>query len=494
MIERLLYLGGGIVVGAVVTMLIRMPDGDRIPATSAEPQATAAFADAGAAGTTVVDALADVVVDRPGPELSTPRSDVIARINSMATLAATDPERALQQAEMLDSRLARRLAYERIGAVGIVNSPTQILALAEKIDDVNLRASLVSSGLAALARTDPTTAIEQLTTLDAPTYWEALFAQDTIARLAEADPLALLKASDRMALDIGNMARAIALSAYASLDPDAALQLVDGLPGERERILQAVAAGRARRDPASVMAWVSEVAPASRSVAVSALSAIGETDPDQLLEIALRSPTIHGFQTMAAISVDSFPERISEIADTLLAAGEAHRTSVTALLHTWARTKPQDVIDWMANNAYAFDPVTWREVGRTVSQQDAAAAAEAVSRFPLEIRNSWYEGIASNLADQHPTDATRAILRLPESPGRDRAIGSSLGVLLAMGEPIDVSLLEAFTSPAARDAAIREIEGYVQTGNVHLAEQLLPHIGDPALREEFRALLDRRRG
>jgi hypothetical protein len=110
------------------------------------------------------------------------------------------------------------------------------------------------------------------------------------------------------------------------------------------------------------------------------------------------------------------------------------------------------------------------------------------------MRSSWYEGIASNLADQHPAEVLPAILGMPQSAGRDRAIGSTLGILLARGEPIDALLLEAFSSPAARDAAIREVEGYVRPGNVHLAEPLVPLIADPVLREQFQAYLDRRRG
>jgi hypothetical protein len=37
-------------------------------------------------------------------------------------------------------------------------------------------------------------------------------------------------------------------------------------------------------------------------------------------------------------------------------------------------------------------------------QRGAAVAAEALTRIPPDMRDSWYEGIASNLADRHPAE------------------------------------------------------------------------------------------
>jgi hypothetical protein len=222
----------------------------------------------------------------------------------------------------------------------------------------------------------------------------------------------------------------------AETDPNAAIGYLDRVPSEqRAAWLSSVAAGYARRDPASAARWVGEHrGEPGYEAAVAAVAARGAgSDPGAAARL------------LDSIDWTRAPD----------AAGAAR-----AVASAWATRDPRATASWVGTLA--------DDSGKT-----AATAALAVT---------W--------AARDAAGARSWALELPASPARDAALAQLLGA--TTGTALDQGLLDAFSSAAARDRGVNDAVRAIAQRDSDVARLIADrYIMDPAARQTAERFLDR---
>lgn len=448
------------------------------------------------AGLALLDVLGNDMTTIERIAAAMPESDRLTfRIDALARRAGDDPLSALEGVLALPDSAARRLAMERIAGEWATADPVGALGILESISDPSLNSAFRASALKAWAETDPEGALAYLSAagwIDFPSE-EGGF--DALERLAQAIPIALYEAADRLPGNLGDLARTRSLSVWGEQNVSAALERVETMQGrDRGVLLSSIARGMASSDPGAAFEWMMSFNPPPRQVAVETLNTIAQVDIDRAIDIAFEWPSISGYSAFAALPLDSYPERIPALLYRLTTSGDELAPFVGNVLSDWAFTEPDDAVRWVIANFRTIDQDAVQHFARSMAQQDAAIAVTFVDRMPDELGDTWISAIATNYAIQQPVAAAELALSLPEGGGRDRTIGQLVGIYLGTGEPVDPALMAAISSDEVRDRVIREALPYVQSSNAEEAAKLLAYVSDENLLTDLERRLANARG
>jgi hypothetical protein len=216
-----------------------------------------------------------------------------------------------------------------------------------------------------------------------------------ISTWMDRDPFAAIAFLDENEAD--GWTRKIAISAWASENPEAATNAIEGLEdeGKVNDWVVGLIEGMARNDPEGALRTLKDLP--GGDTKWQAIRGI-------LPEVVLRGAAFAG-------------EWIEQIEEPKLQRDTAKR-----LAHSLAERDPESAGEWIGN---ITSVETRRDASEVVSeiyaQQDLEAAKEWTESLPLDTMTEAAEGVAKHLAREDPAAAAQWLLKLGDNPDLDGA-------------------------------------------------------------------------
>lgn len=349
-------------------------------------------------------------------------------------------------------------------------NPQNGLAMADGIQNADLRKHMRTSVLRALAAIDPAQAFE-IASRQASDGDGSDFAA-ILGAWAEKDPGAALAAADRLEGRAADQARFSILHSWAQRDPRAAWDYASRLPPSSDRYFfnepqQRVIDQWADKDPAAALAAALTIQNAERrdyavSTAVrewasldfrAALAyAVATKDPilrGRLLQGLAGSDKANGYEMLDVLlehapSGDGFENAVSSLLDNWagnnpqeaaaaalqLPPGQALAEAAPRIAAEWMRSASPDksqILAWASAlpEGYARDR-TMRTLFESWSAQDAAGALRAIGSTAVSGNSEALRGLVEGWSSQDPAAAAQWAATLPDESVRDSALRSAL--------------------------------------------------------------------
>jgi hypothetical protein len=416
------------------------------------------------------------------------------RMEALTVSGFDDPERlATEIAKLPGSVLRHKAIAEMSRTIGRTN-PEAAAELVENAAFANDKLRLTASFLAGWAEVDPLGALAYLRTADV----DALMSVPelgAIRAIAERAPNELLAIADGLPVQVGQrrMLRQASFVALSKRFPSEAIARAEGMPAgvDRDALLLAAAQSYARDDPTAAFAWVTSLSPPSDNALAAVVATIAETDFERAAQVVRDSAGRRASQIVARLPLESAILDLPRFASSLEALGESHRQALRNLSARWIDRDTEGALRWLLVSSERTDEQLLSVAARELSVKDLARAASVLDRLPERERSTWLAAILPRYARSDAEAAKRLVLRLPQGDSRDSALAQLLSAALSVSPTVESSMLAAFSSSAARDAAIEDILDEIDFQNAHKAEALRGHISDPALVARFDETLRR---
>jgi len=238
-----------------------------------------------------------------------------------------------------------------------------------------------------------------------------------IRLLLASDPLSVVSLADNLSSRLGITLKVLALSAYAELDPSAAIALVERMPRgqKRDEALAGIAEGYALADPEGALAWASSLSPAPPAVLANVLQGIARNDIHRAVQLGLQIEmssasvgNVPQFPPINTVILNAAEDSVQAalVADGLLATDAARRDDLLErLLQGWAEHDPESLIGWVRTNAARVDGEILSGAAYALASRDPALAARYTDQMPFVLRASWIERVAQGYATADPAGA-----------------------------------------------------------------------------------------
>jgi hypothetical protein len=367
--------------------------------------------------------------------------EVSFEIDALLARAELNPVAALNDLIALNQSTLQTLALPRLAEIAARKDPQAALAMAETVEDSNLRRDFQIQLLRAWAETDPDSVFAFLET--APPDLLAVSSSVFVA-VAKSDPDRLLAMIDRFPPAARNNAKNAAMEAVAERDPVAAIAMLDSMPAgqERETMLQVIARAYGRENPDLALAWVRSLTPPSDNAMQAVLQGMIQTDVDRAIDVllaeldrqdigVLASPaslTASLSFSMMLSMVNSNIADVGRVADRLLDSDNPRVSSMmSTVVSMWASRDSDAALNWTLANAERLDAQALSNVAARMASENLELAMSTLDRLPPLQRAGWINGLASQMVEQDVDRAIGFIERYRGQPGYQEAFGTVVG-------------------------------------------------------------------
>jgi hypothetical protein len=368
-------------------------------------------------------------------------------IDALLARAESDPLGAFKTMIDLDRAMLQSLILPRLANVVARRDPIGALALADSIDDPNVRRSFQLSVLTAWGETNPTGVFEFLDSADSALL---VVSSAVFPALAESDADRLLAMLERFPPSVRNDAKSAVMQTIAARDPVEAIAMLDTIPPgqERQRMLQVIAQAYGRVNPDLALAWVKSLTPPSDDAMRAVLQGIAATDVDRAIDVMFAEldqqrlgpagnaiPLSSSFSMMLSLMSRNGAD-VSRFADRLLAAeGPEVSPMMSSVVSIWAQRDGEAALSWTLANASQLDNSVLRSLSQRIANENIDLATATLGRLPADKRAAWIEGLAARLVAQDVDQAVGFLERYRGQPGYDQAYGTVLSQI-ALNDPV----------------------------------------------------------
>lgn len=438
---------------AAVFAYIRSDAGRDLPAT---------------AGLAAIQSVADAdpqsllaVADELRPEMRS-----LARQAALRAIAEQDPEAAIAILDASSTPNEREMLLSVIGDAYGRRDPERALEWARSRPESANAMAAVLSGIAA---TNPGRAIELLLEQDEPGARPG-----PVPSLAVINVLTRLRGSSELAtfatrlLDTGTMRSSSYIrplvTMWATEDPDAALEWTlanaERFDGET---LSMIARQVASRDPLTAVRALDSLPMHLREEWLTNVAgSYAQHDPGAAVSWVMQHQGQPGFEQ--AVSIVAQGAAISD---------------------------PQAAVLLLERVGLPIEPPVAVQVAAAWASREPAAAADWVLRLPDSARRSAAGPVVSSWTARDPEAAKQWALGLSDPAMRDDALAAMLPALFATQGSVDLALLDAFGSDAARQNAILNTIGMIASRSRTDARRLVDaYISNPVLRDQAHDMID----
>src|SRR5688572_12256982 len=350
------------------------------------------------------------------------------RSDALVQLAATSPQRALDEALAVTDAGMRRTLATTIVSRWASEAPSEAIAAADRVADPDLR-SLLSTTVLRNWR-DADTLLTYVATLDPASRGQAL-------------------------MNAG-------LERLAAPDASRAAAIVATLPqGEqRTQLLWGVSNAYARQDPAGAVAWARTLDPPAPEIVANAVRHVASREPLRAFDLAAALAEPQRSQTYLSIingpidaaQLPALASRIVRIDD------DATKTRLTiTLVELWAnrRGDPEGALDWLNANEMAVPLEAFERVAFFYARSNPTGAAASVDRVPNRARAAWIAAVTFGMATTDVQGATQFLERFRGEPGFDRG-APQLSMRIAETDPAAAARLLASVGTRGADGVAPE--------------------------------------
>lgn len=359
-------------------------------------------------------------------------------MDALLARAESNPLGAFQEVVELDRVSLQSLMLSRLAGVLARQDPEGALALANSIDDRDMRRNFQLSVLNAWGETNPAGIFEFLETAD-----PALLAiSNTVFRLiAPSDPDRLLAMLERFPPAARNNAMSAVMQSIAERDPVEAIAMLAAIPPgqERQTMLQAIAQAYGRANPDLALSWVRSLTPPSQNAMRAVLEGIAQTDVDRAIDLMIAELDQQGTGLLggpasinSALSLSmlmaSKGADVARLADRLLGVdNQQTRSMMPSIVSMWAQRDGEAALSWTLGNADRLDNSVLRGLSQWIANENVDLAMSSLDRLPADKRAGWIEGLAAQLVEHDVNQAIGFLESYRGQPGYDQAYGTVLG-------------------------------------------------------------------
>ena len=377
-------------------------------------------------------------------------------LDSIIERASVDPASAFQTLLALDRSSLLSYALPMLAESMAASDPRGAMAMAESIDDYDLRLNFQRTLFGAWAQLDPDRVFEYLEALD-----PALMAASggAFAALARSDSDRLLDLSAGFPPVARNEAERTAMQVLAEQDPVAALAMLEQMPPgqDRENMLQTIGRAYGQRNPDVALAWAKSLNPPSEAALRSVLQGIAAADVNRAIELFIAELDAAGSAGSAQASsigsslslsmmlslVSSNGGDVARLANRLIEMDNPQTRSMMALaISVWSSQDQEAALNWALNNADRIDPNVFTSVARNLTSDDPALALATMQRLPAEQRAGWFEGVVQQTASTDIDAARNMLENFRGQPGYDRAYRAVVQELARADPPAAARMLD----------------------------------------------------
>jgi hypothetical protein len=377
------------------------------------------------------------------------------RIEAAIAMGAQDPAGALERILELPPSKANP-ALERLSVIWVEVDVHGALAAAEDITDQFLRNDFKAAVMRAWSRVDPDALLDYVLDL-APERREEALRSGGLQAFALVDPQRALQVAGGMPGELGAMMRRTALMGIARDDPLAAISLAETLPtSEREMMLSVIATSYGRTDPEAALLWAQSLNPPSPNAVGNVLAGLARVDPDRAIDLLFDSMDTMNQRNpgtlMSIVSNGSLDgDHMVKLADRLLATpGRAQ--ALQMLTQTWAQRQPQDATRWLLARGSSAPRAALAQAAIQLARVDPAAATAYLNNVPPDLRATWISAVADGYAQADARAAASWIAQHRGEPGYDAALTAIAG-RAAAGDPAGAArLFDSVNAAEAPDA------------------------------------------
>lgn len=419
------------------------------------------------------DAFVDYVVDLD-PER---RNETLRSPGALQAFALVDPQRALRAADGMPGELG--FMMKRAALMSLArDDPLGALSMAEALPAGNERDQMLSVIGATYGRTNPEAALAWAQGLSPPS---PNVVANVLAGLARVDPD---RAIDLLfeTMDSTNQRSSgplMTLVTNGALDAEHTARIADRLLAtpSRGRELQMLTQMWAQRQPHDATRWLlARGSAAPRTALGQAAIQLGRTDPAAAIAYVDRVPPELRATWLSAVA-DGYAQNDGRAAAGWIAQHRGEPGYDAALVAVAGRTASTDptaaarLFD-SVNVAEAPDaPQAAQRIAAAWARQDHRAAAGWVSSIADDAaRTAAISAVAGQWATADAIGARGWALGLPTGAARDTALTQVLGSTTTSA--IDHALLDAFSSPEARQRAVTDAVRMIAARDVAAARQL----------------------
>ena len=379
------------------------------------------------------------------------------RIEAAVAKARNDPAVALENLLELPAAKAST-AFGRIATVWVERDALGALAAAEALADPTQRNEFKTAVLGAWARVDPEALVDYVLELGPEQRSETLRFGNVLTAFSLIEPQRALRVAEGVPGELGTTIRRAALVSLAREDPLAALSFAEGLPtgNEREQLLRAIATSYGRTDPDAALAWANSLSPPSPSIVANVLSGLARVDPDRAIDLIFETMAATGDrdETLFINLVSSgtlAPEQTAKLADRL-SATPGRGSALQMLTQMWAQRQPYEAARWLLARGSAAPRQALGQAAIQLARTDPAAAISYTDTVAPELRATWISAVADGYAQHDARAAATWLAQYRGEPGYDAAVAAVAG-RTAQSDPIAAArLFEAVDIAEAPDA------------------------------------------
>ena len=355
-------------------------------------------------------------------------------LDALIARAETDPGGSMAEALTLNTAVLPFL-LPRLAEAAARSDPEAALALADSIDNFNLRFAYRLAVLNAWAELDPEGAFAFLETAD-PALQSV--SAGAFATLAGHDPDRLLAMIGELPPGVRISARRAVIQSLAERDPEAALAMLDTMPAgqDREQMLSTIAQAYGRRDPEVALAWVKSLSPPWPRALQGVLQGIAAVDANRAIDLliedldaqSLMQPSVArslaGAMPVMRVLWSSQDADVGRLANALLERNDPQLGSlVTLAVSIWASQDRDAALTWTLANGDRLDPGVFRSTAQRMALESFDVALSMLDQVAPAHRPYWIEGMTSHLAQTDIARAQTFLSQLRGQPGYDEAYG-----------------------------------------------------------------------
>jgi hypothetical protein len=337
------------------------------------------------------------------------------RSDAVVMLAATSPQRALQEALAFADAGKRRTLAMQIVSRWAIDAPSEAIAAADRVADPDLRSALWTTALRNWR--DTGTLLTYVETLDPQSRGKAL----------------VNAGLDRLAAPDASRAAAIVATLPEGVERTQAMWVLSGI--------------YARQDPEAAVAWARTLEPPAPEVVANAIRFVASREPLRAFDLAGSLAEPQRSQMYLSIvnapgegaQLQALASRVVRIDD-----GDTKARLITTLVEVWAnrRGDPEGALEWLNANETAVPPEAFERVGYSYASSNPTGAASSVDRVPNRVRAVWIAAVTFGMASTDVPGATQFLERFRGEAGFDRG-APQLAMQIAETDPAAAARLIA---------------------------------------------------
>jgi hypothetical protein len=391
------------------------------------------------------------------------------RIEAAIAKAAQDPKAALEALLELPPTKAGT-AFERLAVIWIERDVHGAIAAAEAIADESQRSELKAAVLRAWARVDAEALVDYVVDLDPERRNQALRA-GALQAFGLVDPQRALQVAEGVPGELGMMMKRAALMSLARDDPMAALSIAEGLPpgSERQQMLSVVATAYGRANPDAALAWAQSFSPPSPEIVANVLAGLARVDPDRAIDLFFETAEAsnqRGPGPFMALMTNGVlgAEHMGKVADRLLAA-PSRGSTLQMLTQMWAQRQPHDAARWLLAQGSAAPRKALGQAAMQLARTDPTTAIAYVDTVAPELRATWISSVADGYAQTNARGAASWIGQFRGEPGYDAGLAAIAGKTAQSDPSAAARLFDSINvdeAPGASQEAARIAQAWAQ--------------------------------